>query len=53
VLDRIEQITAVKPSFYSIDVSDKEKLCALFETEGSIDAIIHFAAFKAVGRIRS
>ena len=49
VLDRIEQITAVKPSFYKIDVSDKEKLSVLFETEGNIDAVIHFAAFKAVG----
>jgi len=49
VLDRIEQIATVKPSFYSIDVSDKEKLSALFEAEGNIDAIIHFAAFKAVG----
>jgi len=49
VLDRITQIAAVKPSFYSIDVSDKEKLSTLFEAEGNIDAVIHFAAFKAVG----
>ncbi|HEX5150723.1 MAG TPA: UDP-glucose 4-epimerase GalE [Parafilimonas sp.] len=49
VLDRIEEIAAVKPSFYKIDVSDKEKLCTLFESAGDIDAVIHFAAFKAVG----
>ncbi|MND53994.1 UDP-glucose 4-epimerase [compost metagenome] len=49
ILDRIEQITRVKPTFYQIDLCDKAKVEELFSTEKDIDAVIHFAAFKAVG----
>ena len=48
VLDNISTITGKKPSFYEIDLKDKSKVDAFFETE-KIDGIIHFAAFKAVG----
>lgn len=48
ILDRIEQITSIKPKFYQIDVKDLEKLKTIF-IENKIDGIIHFAAFKAVG----
>ncbi len=48
VLDNIATITGKKPSFYEIDLKDKSKVDAFFETE-KIDGIIHFAAFKAVG----
>lgn len=48
VLDNITTITGKKPSFYEIDLKDKSKVDAFFETE-KIDGIIHFAAFKAVG----
>ena len=48
VVDRIEEITGVRPVFYELDVCDKEALTALFEKE-SIDAVIHFAGYKAVG----
>ena len=48
VIDRIERITGVRPGFYQIDVADKNAVDALFE-ENQIDAVIHFAGFKAVG----
>ena len=48
VLDNIATITGKKPSFYEIDLKDKSKVDAFFETE-KIEGIIHFAAFKAVG----
>lgn len=48
VVDRIEQITGTRPAFYKIDVSDKAALQNLF-AEQDIDAVIHFAGFKAVG----
>ncbi|HEM2808618.1 UDP-glucose 4-epimerase GalE [Streptococcus suis] len=48
VLDRIEEITGKRPTFYQLDVADKVALRKVFEQE-NIDAAIHFAAFKAVG----
>lgn len=48
VIDRIEQITGKRPAFYEIDICDREALNALFDKE-SIDAVIHFAGYKAVG----
>ena len=48
VVDRIESITGVRPNFYEADVADKAELSKVFE-ENSIDAVIHFAGYKAVG----
>lgn len=48
VLDRIEEITGKRPTFYELDVADKAALCSVFEKE-SIEAAIHFAGYKAVG----
>lgn len=48
VLTRIEQITGKTPVLYNIDVADKMALRKLF-SEHDIDAIIHFAGYKAVG----
>ena len=48
VLDRIETITGVKPVFYQADCKDKDALRTVFATH-KIDAVIHFAAYKAVG----
>lgn len=48
VVDRIETITGVRPDFYQLDCKDAEGLRRVF-AEHKIDAIIHFAAFKAVG----
>ena len=48
VVDKIKQITNKDFKFYQIDLCDKEKLREVFEKE-SIDAVIHFAGYKAVG----
>jgi UDP-glucose-4-epimerase len=48
VLDRIKEITGIKPTFYNVDVSDIKKLDPIFKKE-KVDAIIHFAGYKAVG----
>ena len=48
VIDRIETITGKRPAFYEIDCADGKALRTAFE-EQKIDAVIHFAGFKAVG----
>lgn len=48
VLERIEEITGIRPSFRPIDCQDKEALFEAFKNS-SFDGIIHFAAYKAVG----
>ena len=48
VIDRIETITGKRPEFYQLDCKDKEGLRKVF-SEDRLDAVIHFAAFKAVG----
>ena len=48
VVGYIEKITGKKVPFYEEDVCDKDALRKIFE-EHKIDAIIHFAGFKAVG----
>ncbi|HRG58651.1 MAG TPA: UDP-glucose 4-epimerase GalE [Bacteroidia bacterium] len=49
VLDQIKKISGIKPKFYQFDLCDNKALTQFFETEQGIDAIIHFAALKAVG----
>lgn len=53
VLDRIEQIVghdaAKHMTFYEADVSDETALESIFKAEKHIDAVIHFAGYKAVG----
>ncbi|WP_303973292.1 UDP-glucose 4-epimerase GalE [Streptococcus merionis] len=48
VLDRIEQITGKRPTFYELDVTDKDALRMVLEKE-AVDSVIHFAGYKAVG----
>lgn len=48
VLDRIEVITGVRPSFFKIDLSKKGALDEVFE-QGAFESVIHFAGLKAVG----
>lgn len=48
VLNRIEKITGTRPVFYQADLLDKPAIDCIFE-EQKIDAVIHFAGFKAVG----
>ena len=47
VIDGIEAITGTRPIFEQFDLCDRDKVFALFR-KYSIDAIIHFAALKAV-----
>ena len=49
VLDGIEKITGIRPAFEKIDLTDLASLTAFFENNKDIEAVIHFAAFKAVG----
>ncbi|SMD33816.1 UDP-glucose 4-epimerase [Reichenbachiella faecimaris] len=49
VLDRIEKITGVRPTFYQLNLCDIDILKSCFKKEENISAIIHFAASKAVG----
>ena len=48
VADYIEKITNKSVTFYEGDVCDKEILRKIFK-ENKIDAVIHFAGYKAVG----
>lgn len=48
VVNSIEQITGVKPAFYNIDLNNKEAVNSFFK-ENTVDAVIHFAAYKSVG----
>lgn len=49
ILDRIQQISGVKPVFYKADLCDIHALKSVFQQEPGIIASIHFAALKAVG----
>lgn len=48
VLDRIEQITGRRPDFVHGDIRDTEILDRTLSA-GAVDAVVHFAALKAVG----
>ena len=49
-LARVEKLAGGKKiTFYKVDILDREGLDAVFKKEGDIDAVIHFAAKKAVG----
>jgi UDP-glucose 4-epimerase len=52
VLDRIARLSGTTPEFVQADVRDGAALDALFTRE-PIDAVVHFAAFKAVGESAS
>ncbi len=48
VINKIEQITNKKVTFYKEDVCNYKALDGIFSKE-KVDAVIHFAGFKAVG----
>lgn len=48
VLERIRKISGKDFRFYEVDVLDTDGFSKVFE-ENDIEAVIHFAAFKAVG----
>ena len=47
-LDRVEEITGKKVTFYEVDLLDRAALEEVFEKE-KIDSVINFAGLKAVG----
>jgi UDP-glucose 4-epimerase len=49
IVDRIEQITGFKPHLEVLDLCDAEKLDNFIAMHQDIAAVIHFAAYKAVG----
>ncbi|QNR23102.1 UDP-glucose 4-epimerase GalE [Croceimicrobium hydrocarbonivorans] len=49
VLDGIEEITGHRPVFERVDLKSKAEVRDFFGRYSSLDGIIHFAAFKAVG----
>ena len=48
VIHRIETITGKTADFYMLDCGNKKELSKVFR-DYRIDAVIHFAGFKAVG----
>lgn len=48
MLNGIEKISGKRPAFFEFDLCDKAKLDAFFR-DNPVDAVIHFAASKAVG----
>lgn len=49
VLDGIEAITGVRPHFEQLDICDDKAFQVCLTKHNGIDAVIHFAASKAVG----
>jgi UDP-glucose 4-epimerase len=49
VLSAIEEITHKKPHFEKADMRNESQVVEVFEKHKNMDAVIHFAAFKAVG----
>ncbi|MBE6284094.1 MAG: UDP-glucose 4-epimerase GalE [Mediterranea massiliensis] len=49
VVDNIEKVTGIRPTFEKLDCLDFQGLDNLFTKYAGIKAIIHFAASKAVG----
>src|SRR3546814_2086786 len=49
VLDGIEAITGRRPAFYQADAGRREAVEKLLSEHPDLAAVIHFAAFKAVG----
>lgn len=48
VIEKLEKITDKKIKLYKYDLLEKEKIEEIFESN-QIDAVIHFAGYKAVG----
>ena len=48
VLERIKELTGKDFTFYELNLLEKDKLQEVFEKH-TVEAVIHFAGFKAVG----
>jgi len=49
VVEQIAQITGTRPEFHKLNMQNLDLLETLFKNSKGIDAVIHFAAYKAVG----
>ena len=49
VVDQIEKISGIRPAFEEFNLQDLSSLNSFFRKYNGIEAIVHFAAFKAVG----
>ncbi|WP_439183105.1 UDP-glucose 4-epimerase GalE [Carboxylicivirga taeanensis] len=49
VLDNIEKISGIRPAFENFNLSERDLTDNFFQKYPNIEAIIHFAAYKAVG----
>ncbi|MDA3821081.1 MAG: UDP-glucose 4-epimerase GalE [Bacteroidales bacterium] len=49
VIDSIQQISGIRPKFEKVDLKDRGATLNVFKKHSKIEAIIHFAALKAVG----
>jgi len=49
IIDRIEEISGVRPKFYQFDLLEADKVDTFFDENKDLKGIIHFAASKAVG----
>jgi UDP-glucose 4-epimerase len=49
VMDRIAEITGIKPEFHRFNLIDQKETASFFSSHSDLSGIIHFAAFKAVG----
>ena len=49
VVSQIEQITGIRPEFHQFNMQNLDLLDNLFKVSPGIEAVIHFAASKAVG----
>jgi len=49
VLDNIEKISGVRPCFEKFDLAEPQATASFFLKNQDIKAVIHFAAYKAVG----
>ena len=49
IIDRIEQITGIKPMFEKVDLANEHEADKAYQKHSDADSIINFAAYKAVG----
>ena len=49
LLDGIEEITGIEPTFREADCLDEKFMNEIFQSEGPFSCVLHFAAFKSVG----
>lgn len=49
ILDSIEKLTQIRPTFYQRDITNEDQLNQVFDNH-SIDAVIHLAGYKSVSQ---